>query len=468
MPPTNTLPPVVTLNVTTTDKKSSPIQQALQSTRTTVESLHQSQQPQINSFIEKIINHLHILAKYGESTKRINEESFIPRSLRFKFELTTSDIYKESTKFKDLQQKAKDIITTCQQELKQLVSTTKKLEIYETYVNYIKLIYKACSFHIKMTYMEHKMDLNNLYNVMRRIINLDEMTALYTTLEQTVTMNNLMEGCYIVKPDDYIPALDNELIPLDLIIQENIINMFINPKKVYEAAVIAKQHDLELEKFARTTTLEQKADEVALILENDQAIDRVTLDKIINESINKKLTTHLNKIQNNNGNKSNNNGKNNGNSNAKNNVKNNNNYAQKRPHDEVNGKSNKKQKATTNYQTPLKINTNNNNKSNSNNINKQSNNINKQSINKNHQTTSFSPKNLNSNSAKNFSRGANQDKKPNGASLNNKMNHKSQQDKTEVRKQEFKSGTNKKNTALTSSKKNNSSSFNNKKQWTTK
>jgi hypothetical protein len=285
----------VTFNDNIIDKKSTPTELALASTRTTLASLHHSQHKTINNYIEKIVSHVHVMYKYTQSTKIIDEEEFIPRSLRFKFEFSTTNDNKDTDVFKELQQQAKTAITTCQETLKSLIKNVKALEVTTNITSLFNTIYKACAFHIKMEYMQFKQDMNNLYRVMLRNININKLSELKKTLIDTITDDTLFQGCCISKPDNYQYIDNDELSEIDIKIQQNINTLFIEPWCVYITATEKRNDELELEKFAKLQAAEKKAEEVLTIIDNDTLYDRITLDKIINDTVNKKLTMHINK-----------------------------------------------------------------------------------------------------------------------------------------------------------------------------
>jgi hypothetical protein len=282
----------------------SPAEAAKLSTRRAVASLHISQQQMIESYIDQIITLITTLSRYEDSKKRMEDAAFTPRALRFKFSLKPAKVLKDTVGFNALRQRSVDAITTCTTALKQTMIECKQLEILETNITLLNLIYKASAFYVYMTYKEHKKNTNELFRIFVRICRAVPIRELEHKIPEA-RRDTLLDGTCITKPDDYVAIPDDLLSDFETDIQTNILDMFISPKVVYQQAIDDNKHTLELKRLAKLTSAETKADEVTMLLDNEQSVDNVTLNKLINDTVNKKLQQHLNKLNarnNNNGN----------------------------------------------------------------------------------------------------------------------------------------------------------------------
>jgi hypothetical protein len=116
------------------------------STAKAIASLHPDIRPVIEPYVNKLLTSLNALHRLKESEKRFSDPSFVPRSLRTKFNCTSIAAVEHKDDFKALKQQSIEAFNTYLERMKELMLESKQLEIQQIYLTIVTNIYKASAF----------------------------------------------------------------------------------------------------------------------------------------------------------------------------------------------------------------------------------------------------------------------------------------------------------------------------------
>lgn len=144
-------------------------------------------------------------------------------------------------------------------------------------------------------YKEKKEEMDKIYLHFVCIIKITEFSYAEQSIDQDKQLDLLTDIC-INKPDNHA---DDFLTPLSILernIQTVIHDLFVKPQQTYVNSIAKNKHDMELQKLARIHLAEQKATNVAMIIDAEQSVNPATLNKIIEEKVSSQLSKKLKKL----------------------------------------------------------------------------------------------------------------------------------------------------------------------------
>ncbi len=159
----------------------------------------------------------------------------------------------------------------------------------------LKTIYNASAILTFLMYKEKKEEMDKIYLHFVRIIKITEFSYAEQSIDQDKRLDLLTDIC-INKPDNHA---DDFLTPLSILernIQTVIHDLFVKPQQTYVNSIAKNKHDMELQKLARIHLAEQKATNVAMIIDAEQSVNPATLNKIIEEKVSSQLSKKLKKL----------------------------------------------------------------------------------------------------------------------------------------------------------------------------
>ena len=129
-------------------------------------SLPQPLHENLKTLFLKVFKELPVITQHQRLLAYLEDETKTPRSVQFKFRLTASSPVERTPAFRDLSQRADQIILICQEELRSVIIATKRLEIKNCRENFLQQIMICC----RLFTMSHFLLAHNVKNVQDRII----------------------------------------------------------------------------------------------------------------------------------------------------------------------------------------------------------------------------------------------------------------------------------------------------------
>jgi hypothetical protein len=248
--------------------------------------LHRNIQPIADQLSTKIITSFATEHRLKEAVKKLEVVEFLPRPIRFKFELRSTKYTKNDPSFTTLAQQAKDSIVTCQNELKAIMVSTAKLELRLMQRRTIQLIFESTAFMaktcIKCITMTETDD-----NIFMLFMNGMVHQEIHDWINKSgLKFNDYLKELPIVTPangvaDDFEVVTDARHEDFKKIIKK----IFINPKAVMMNAINEKILAIELSKLAKLHISEKATTTTIMELEEEQAVDHAHLDELIERKV---------------------------------------------------------------------------------------------------------------------------------------------------------------------------------------
>jgi hypothetical protein len=294
MPPTNNQPRSILKSVSF-DAIRSPLEIYKQHTSRIITSLHDSQQTVLSSYVDKIATLLQSKTRTEDSLLRLENEEKLPRSIRFKYELTGSKTFTDTDEFKHLQATSKNILDEASKALKAEMITCKKQEAKHLHFLFVQTIYNACAILVTLIAKEKNQATDRLYHGFRRIIRTNEFLNIEQHIDQAKRPSLFSEVCIPI-PDNHVDDFTAPLTELEQYIQTLITTLFIDSYKAYNNCIAENKQHAELQKLAKLHLSERKAEDIAMVVDNEPSVNPDLLNKLINDKVAELLAKEIKKI----------------------------------------------------------------------------------------------------------------------------------------------------------------------------
>lgn len=297
-----------------TTEQAKPVQQAPKAlayafVKSHISSLH----PQVASIVERFaIKHIDLLVKHAnkanQSTKLTENDEFIPRSARIKFEFHMSDTASESDKFKTLNTETQNLILAFQQTLKaqvvkaiEIEASTFLLEIQTNFVEAVKHISKAFlvlesplkNTHDVDTTVNHLMTSHGLTLLKYTSMTMPEFRTLYNTLHDAPSMLNepthertamVIINPYTQSQSQGAPLTQSDDRPSTQPIKRAMEAVFVTAFSQYSDQVKKNQISLQLQAYATEVFTDASTKAASDLLDKEPSADQETLHQLISKA----------------------------------------------------------------------------------------------------------------------------------------------------------------------------------------
>jgi hypothetical protein len=115
-------------------------------------------------------------------------------------------------------------------------------------------------------------------------------------IDQAKRQGLFSEIC-ISTPDNYVDDFTTPLTELETFLQNLITTLFVDSFKAYNTCITDNKQHIELQKLAKLHLSERKAEDVAMIIDNEPSVNAETLNKIINDKVAELLAKELKKLK---------------------------------------------------------------------------------------------------------------------------------------------------------------------------
>ena len=277
-------------------KPSAPSSAAKDRVTSALASLLLPQTKQLAEFHCAKINTLHAkVVRQQKTLTTLAIEDFIPRSARFGFELTASQLTARHPVFTTLATKAKERIAEFQIEMKEFIVSVAELELSNLKKEYAATILRAVVVYATAFILaktgspakESKLAVYVTYAFSTVVLkyakelNNDEMTSIYTTVSN-----------FTAPKWDDVHILTNPATTTLLEFCNECRSLFVMPQEAFTKAEKANLITLALHKLTSTSINMQVSEETTAAMELEPSVAPAQLASLIDASV-KKATTEL-------------------------------------------------------------------------------------------------------------------------------------------------------------------------------
>jgi hypothetical protein len=253
-------------------------------------SLHPSLQPPIENHIDKILSLTSHIIRNTDSKAKLSDTDFVPRALRFQFELTSSNRIKNERAFVALQEEAKNLLDESIAQLKNVVVKTNDLEIKLLQRTILSNIFNGTAFLIStIPHSKSDVDTRNqsLFQLLKKITTTIAINSLIA--EADISRESLYKDTCIAQEPESDNQITTDLSQAELVLQNTLTELFITPISVYKKTVADNKHAVDLRKMANLYITEKHHDDVTEMLDVEQSVSHDVLNKLIDDKMDQKL-----------------------------------------------------------------------------------------------------------------------------------------------------------------------------------
>lgn len=294
----NTKLGILKTSITKVTTASTPITAAITNASPTLESLHAEIKTIAKNMILQTLDSYSQEIRMKDNLEQLKSDEFIPRPIRFKFELTTTTTNKNTADFKQKDSECKKLIADCQTKLKQIILDTRTAELQLQKKETILLLFNSIVFLLKAYFTNKRINYDDtkMYLYFVHAINNDRMKTMLSATASTAADHYLNIG--IIAPAT-AQALENgtTITPCQEIFQQQIANLFFISMNVYDEDVSNKEMALKMKALALTHVYSKKSEATATLLDNEQSLNTQSMEALVSDKIDAKFKT-FNKFSN--------------------------------------------------------------------------------------------------------------------------------------------------------------------------
>jgi hypothetical protein len=268
----------------------SPSHLAKESTEASVLSLHNRLQPTAEKAINQLIALFANEHRISENASKLAEPTFLPKSIRFRFNLNSSSYTTDSPIHHEYIATAKQIITDSQTRLKDVIVMNSDLDLKLVRELILRKTIEATAFLAKAFLLSKKLDISgfNCYYFFTYALNNTEFTQKLTSLGKRIT--DLSDGICIPTPTTVGEGEPPEYTALHREFQKIIKKLFIQSRLVFAEAISQQKLDSQLSVVTRLHESEKATVDAVELLDLEESVDAPTLNKLIVQRVNEQTS----------------------------------------------------------------------------------------------------------------------------------------------------------------------------------